>query len=156
MVPCSARGTLPSAAPAGRPTRPDGRRSVAAAGRGGSRSATDRIGGTGFAIRRGRMTSATEESPVHDNPARRRYEKEIDGKTAMIVYRLHGDTITFTHTEVPPEFEGRGIAARMAHFALEDARARGLRVVPLCPYVAAYIRRHPEYQPLVAPEHSSQ
>ena len=57
------------------------------------------------------MTSAPEESPVRDNPERRRYETEIDGKIAMIVYRLHGDTITFTHTEVPPEFEGQGIAA---------------------------------------------
>ena len=102
------------------------------------------------------MTSAPEESPVRDNPDRRRYETEIDGKIAMIVYRLHGDTITFTHTEVPEEFEGRGIAARMARFALDDARARGLRVVPLCPYVAAYIRRHPEYQDLVAQRHGSQ
>ena len=102
------------------------------------------------------MTSAPEESPVRDNPERRRYETEIDGKTAMIVYRLHGDTITFTHTEVPPEFEGHGIAARMARFALDDARARSLHVVPLCPYVAAYIRRHQEYQDLVAAVHSSQ
>jgi uncharacterized protein len=96
------------------------------------------------------MMSASEDAPVRDNPARRRYETEIEGRISLIAYRLAGETMTFTHTEVPEELEGRGIASRLAHFALEDARARGLRIVPLCPFVAAYIRRHPEYQDLVA------
>jgi predicted GNAT family acetyltransferase len=93
-----------------------------------------------------------DETPaviVRDNRAESRYESELDGDLGMIVYRLRGDTITFTHTEVPETLEGRGIASAMARFALDDARARGLRVQPLCPFVAGYIRRHPEYADLV-------
>ena len=86
---------------------------------------------------------------VRDNQDESRYEVELDGDLGMIVYRLRGSTITFTHTEVPEAFEGRGIASTMARFALDDARARGLRVQPLCPFVAGYIRRHPEYADLV-------
>jgi len=62
---------------------------------------------------------------------------------------LTGPNITFTHTEVPEELEGQGIASQLARFALEDARACGLAVIPLCPFINAYIRRHQEYLPLV-------
>ena len=96
------------------------------------------------------MTSGSDDAPVRDNPKHRRYEVVLGDRLGLIAYRLAGDTITFTHTEVPEELAGRGIAGRMARFALDGARARGLRVVPLCPFVAAYIRRHPEYQDLVA------
>ncbi len=95
------------------------------------------------------MAGTREDAPARDNPARRRYELAIGDRIAVIAYRLRGDSITFTHTEVPEELEGRGIASRLARFALEDARARGLRVVPLCPFVAAYIRRHKDYESLV-------
>jgi predicted GNAT family acetyltransferase len=87
---------------------------------------------------------------VRDNPGAERYEAEVDGGLAVAAYRLGGDTIVFTHTEVPEELEGQGIAGQVVRFALDDARARGLRVEPRCPYVAEYIRRHPEYQDLVA------
>ncbi len=78
-----------------------------------------------------------------------RFEAHIDDQLAMIQYQLRGDTIVFTHTEVPVEFEGQGIASQMAHIALEHAKTQNLRVLPLCPYVAGYIKRHPEYQSLV-------
>lgn len=58
--------------------------------------------------------------------------------------------MVYVHTGVPPELEGRGIAGQLAKFALDDARARGLRVVARCPYVAAYIERNPEYAELLA------
>jgi predicted GNAT family acetyltransferase len=86
---------------------------------------------------------------IRDNPAASRYEVDVDGRLAIVQYMLTGQNITFTHTEVPVELEGRGIASQMARFALDDARARGLRVIPVCPFISAYIRRHPEYQDLV-------
>lgn len=95
--------------------------------------------------------STPELAEVRNNRAAHRFELELDGRLALIAYIERGDRITFTHTEVPPELEGQGIAGRMAKVALEYAREQQLRVVPLCPYVAGYIRRHPEYQPLVGP-----
>lgn len=69
---------------------------------------------------------------------------------AFAAYRRSPGTVTFTHTEVPEALEGRGIGAQLVRGALDDARARGEKVVPLCPFVAAYITRHPEYQDLLA------
>ena len=65
------------------------------------------------------------------------------------MYDRDGDRIVFTHTLVPASLEGRGIASVLARTALDDARSRHLRVVPLCPFVRDYIERHPEYQELV-------
>ncbi len=94
---------------------------------------------------------ASEHPPlmIRDNPAAGRYETEVDDELAVAYYLLIGATITFTHTEVPERLEGRGIASQLARFVLEDAGARGLEVIPRCPFISAYIRRHPEYQPLV-------
>lgn len=97
------------------------------------------------------MTTEPDALPVRDNAAARRYEVALGDQIAQVVYRLRGDAIELVHTKVPEAFEGRGIAARLARFALDDARARGLRVIPSCPYIAAYIRRHPEYADLVGP-----
>lgn len=95
---------------------------------------------------------ASEQRPVsvRDNRQEERYEAEVDGLLAVAQYRLRGDTIVFTHTEVPEEFEGQGVAGQIVRFALDDARARGLRVVPRCQYVAGYIGRHPEYADMVS------
>ena len=73
-----------------------------------------------------------------------------DEVIGLLVYRLGSDHITLVHTEVDPAHGGQGHAATLARGALDDARARGLRVVPSCPYVASYIRKHPEYADLVA------
>ena len=87
-----------------------------------------------------------------DSPADERYEARLDGQLAGIAsYRLTGDTITFTHTVVEPGFEGRGVGGALARTALDDARARGLRVVPRCPFFARWIQRHPDYADLVVP-----
>lgn len=92
-----------------------------------------------------------EAMAVRDAPARSRYEAEAGGVLAGIaVYTLDGDRLTLEHTEVMPEAEGRGVGGALARAALDDARARGLRVVPRCPFMAAYVRRHPEYEDLVA------
>lgn len=69
----------------------------------------------------------------------------------MSDYKLSGGTIVFMHTEVPESLEGQGVGSALVRGALEHAREQGYGVAPLCPFVAAYIRRHPEYQDLVLP-----
>lgn len=86
---------------------------------------------------------------VSNNTEESQYETTIEGQKAVAAYALEGDRITFTHTEVPPPLEGRGIASKLVTAALNDCRDRNLRVVPQCAYVAAYIERHPEYRDLV-------
>lgn len=86
-----------------------------------------------------------------DAPDNHRYElRSGDQLVGTIVYRLNGDVIRLIHTEVPAEFGGRGHASTLARSALDDARARGLKVKPDCPYVRSYIAKHPEYADLVA------
>lgn len=90
-----------------------------------------------------------DQVTVQNNEAEERYEATVNGYLAKIDYERVGDTIIFIHTEVPNALEGHGIAGKLALTALEDARSRHLAVVPFCPYVASYIRRHPEYKELV-------
>jgi predicted GNAT family acetyltransferase len=88
---------------------------------------------------------------VSDRPNELRYEIEVDGEVAgFIKYRREPGVIELVHTDVDPRSEGKGVGAALVQGALDDVRARGLKVRPFCPFVAAYIRRHPEYQDLVA------
>ncbi|MBP2312867.1 GNAT family N-acetyltransferase [Azospirillum soli] len=87
---------------------------------------------------------------VKDNAALGRYELVVDGATAFADYRMEDGRRVFTHTEVPESMAGKGIGSALARGALEDARAKGMAVVPLCPFIAAYIERHPDYRDLVA------
>jgi hypothetical protein len=89
-------------------------------------------------------------SDVRHNFQEQRYELEVEGETAVATYRMEGDRISFTHTIVPEELEGQGIGSRLVAGALEDVRGKGLKVVPLCAFVKAYIERHPEWQDLLA------
>jgi predicted GNAT family acetyltransferase len=89
-------------------------------------------------------------SEVVDNPEKHRYEISVDGYTAFTTYRIADGVITFAHTEVPPEFRGKGIGSRLVRGELEAARARGLKVMPRCEFVAGYIDKHPEFRDLLA------
>lgn len=82
---------------------------------------------------------------VRHNEAAHRYELETEHGLAIAVYRQQGDSAVFTHTEVPPEDEGKGIGGRLVRVALDDTRRRGLKIVPACSFVVAFVRRHPEY-----------
>jgi uncharacterized protein len=82
--------------------------------------------------RRGRYNAMRDKRPV-----------------AFSEYELEPGRIVFTHTVVRPEFEGQGIGSRLAEFVVQDAQARGLRITPVCPFVRAYLRRHPEYESIV-------
>ena len=87
---------------------------------------------------------------IHDNPAKHRFEADLgDGQLAIAEYKLRDDAIVFTHTEVPPEHEGQGIGSALIRYALNAARERGLEVVPVCPFFAAYIKKHAEEQDLL-------
>jgi uncharacterized protein len=86
---------------------------------------------------------------VRDNSALERFELDVDGRTAVAYYQLSPGVITFTHTEVPPELSGRGIGSELIRGALESARARKLKVVPKCPFVAAYMAKHPQFNDLL-------
>lgn len=91
---------------------------------------------------------------VRDNSEERRYELPIDSKHAAFVeYRLMDDVIIFTHAETPPQFEGRGFGSMLAKGALDAVRDRGLKVIPHCSFIAAYIQRHPEYRDLLPTQH---
>jgi len=86
----------------------------------------------------------------HESDARR-FAADVGGKTAYITYReLDPSLLDLDHTYVPREARGGGIASQLTVHALEYARERGYRVVPSCPFVAAYIERHPEYRELRA------
>ena len=88
-------------------------------------------------------------SDVRDNKAESRFELDVDGHTAFAYYQLSPGIITFTHTEVPPALGGQGVGSRLAKGALEMARAQKLKVVAQCPFIAAYLGKHPEYQDLI-------
>ena len=87
---------------------------------------------------------------VRDNIEELRYELEEGGEVrGFIQYRRDDDVITMVHTDVDPKWEGHGVGSALVQGALDDVRARGLKVRPLCPFVAAYIRRHPDYDDIV-------
>jgi uncharacterized protein len=87
---------------------------------------------------------------VLHNAPQARYEVTVEGYLSVCDYELEGKRMTFTHTVVPPELRGRGIAEQLVRAALADARAAGKQVVPACSYVAKFIERNKEYQDLLA------
>lgn len=82
---------------------------------------------------------------VRHNEPGQRYELEAPHGLATAAYRQQGDSRVFTHTQVPPEDEGKGIGAQLVKAALKDTKVNGLKIVPACSFVVAYVRRHPEY-----------
>jgi hypothetical protein len=88
---------------------------------------------------------------VKHNEAARRFEADLQGSTAVLVYKLVPGRMLIQHTEVPQELEGRGIAAKMTRVALEYARSQKLEVVPACSYTATFMAKHPEYNDLLPP-----
>src|SRR5215831_16419217 len=95
-------------------------------------------------------TAAAGEPVVTDNPAASRYELHVGGALAGFVnYHLIVFLNNLTHTEIEPRFEGAGLAAHLARYSLDDARKRHLAVLPSCPYIRSWLKKHPEYMDLV-------
>lgn len=91
-----------------------------------------------------------ENYQLIDNTAEKQYEFRIEGYTPRIEYiKSQNGEIYLTHTEVPVQLEGRGIASSLAEAVLADIERQGLRLVPLCPFVAGYIKKNPEWKRLV-------
>jgi len=86
---------------------------------------------------------------VRNNTALNRFELEVDGQLAVAYYRMTPGVITFVHTEVPQALSGRGVATKLIRGALKMVRAQGLEVVPQCPFVSAFMGKHPEYNDLL-------
>jgi len=87
---------------------------------------------------------------IRDDTEGHRYIVEVDGQRAgMAVYHLRGGRHFFVHTEVDSEYEGKGIGKELVRYALDDVREQGGLVVPICPFFAAFIERHPEYDEIV-------
>jgi predicted GNAT family acetyltransferase len=88
---------------------------------------------------------------VQDNPGRGRFEILVGGEVAgLAAYRRRDGRVVVTHSEIDPEFRGRGLAGELARQTLDTIRERGEQVVPLCPFFAKYISEHPEYDDIVA------
>jgi hypothetical protein len=86
---------------------------------------------------------------VRHNAAQHRFEAEVEGKISFADYEVQGERMIFTHTFVPPELRGRGLAEKVVRVALEHARNERLCVVPACSYVEVFIERHSEFRPLL-------
>lgn len=84
-----------------------------------------------------------------DNEAQSQFELEVDGATALVVYRKTPDTITLDHTEVPPELGGRGIGSKLARATLDAVRAQGIKLIVKCEFIQGFMTKHPEYDDLL-------
>ena len=95
------------------------------------------------------MSSAeiTDNAPLH------RFELEVRGETAVLVYEKAGNLLRLVHTEVPQSLEGQGVGAKLVSGVLRFAQKNNMKVVPLCPFVAQYVKRHHEYSAIVDPAH---
>ena len=89
-------------------------------------------------------------SQVRHNEAASRFELDTPSGVGVADYEREGDRITFTHTEVPTAARGQGAGDQLARAGMEYARAEGLKVVPQCPFIASWLREHPEYEDLRA------
>ncbi len=92
----------------------------------------------------------TTDIAFTNNAPQHRYEATLGGQLAGFAeYNLLTDAIMFTHTEVLPAFEGKGVGSAIAKHVLDEARAKKLHVIPVCQFIAGYIRKHPDYVDLV-------
>lgn len=95
------------------------------------------------------MDTGSADVVVRHHPTERRFECTVDGLLCVAEYQPQGGEWVMTHTFVPAELRGRGLAEKLVRAALDHARAHGIRIVPACSYVDAFVRRHAEYQRLL-------
>lgn len=91
------------------------------------------------------MPADVDKLEITHNPAENRFEAWIDGQLAKLDYMEDGDTLVMMHVGVPVEYRGHGVAGKITQVGLEYAKSKSMRVIPMCSYVAAYIRRNPQY-----------
>jgi len=94
------------------------------------------------------------DAPVKDNRRHHRFELEINGKLSVVEYQqVDDETLALTHTEVDPSLEGQGVGSHLVKGVLEYAERNNLKIVSLCPFVTAYLKRHPDWNRLVSTVH---
>ncbi len=92
------------------------------------------------------MSNNFKDIPLENNTSRKRFEINLNGSTAFIEYNLENGLLTLVHTEVPEALRGQGAGSAIILKTLEYARENKLTIKPVCPFVVAYIQRHPEWQ----------
>lgn len=95
------------------------------------------------------MHEEIKDIPLKDNKADQAFEMDINGDVAFIAYETEGDTLVLTHTEVPEALEGKGIGSVLVTKTLNHIESEGKKIIAQCPFVASYIKRHPEWERLV-------
>ena len=90
------------------------------------------------------------ELVLRDNTDRKQFELSVEGFTARVEYMIMSNKIFLTHTEVPRELEGKGVGSKIVKLAFEEIEKRGLKLIPLCPFVAKYLTKHPEWKKILA------
>jgi len=90
------------------------------------------------------------ELVLKDNTDRKQFELSVEGFTARIEYMIMSNKIFLTHTEVPRELEGKGVGSKIVKLAFEEIEKQGLKLIPLCPFVAKYLTKHPEWKKILA------
>ncbi len=99
------------------------------------------------------MDADGDNLTIKNNEAAGQFEIRFGSEVALLAYERRGNAIVFTHTEVPLDLEGQGIASRLARAGLDYARTHQLTVIPLCPFVRNYIQQHPDYLEIVDPQY---
>ncbi|GAB3941340.1 GNAT family N-acetyltransferase [Spirosoma harenae] len=95
-------------------------------------------------------------SAIHNNIHRQRFELETDGKLSIVEYQMvSDDTLALVHTEVDPSLEGHGIGSKLVEGVLEYIEQKDLKIVPLCPFVSAYLKRHPDWNRVVSTDYTA-
>lgn len=89
------------------------------------------------------------EYTITNNEAEKQYEIDVNGKIAYLEYSVAGTNMILSHTEVPEELEGQGIGSQLVKHVLDDVRERELKILPTCPFVIAFLKRHADYRDLI-------
>lgn len=95
------------------------------------------------------MLTEIKDIPLKDNKEAQQFELDVNGAIALIAYEPHKGALALTHTEVPESLEGKGVGSVLVLKTLEYIESQGLKIIPLCPFVKAYLQRHPEWQRIV-------
>jgi predicted GNAT family acetyltransferase len=90
------------------------------------------------------MTLDLDSLEIRNNAEQKRFELQIGDEIAFVEYMIGKKNIAFTHTEVPPALEGKGVGGKLAKYVLNWAIENGYKIQPLCPFISAYVRRHPD------------
>lgn len=95
-------------------------------------------------------------SAIHNNTRQHRFELETDGKLSIVEYQLVNDeTLALVHTEVDPSLEGHGIGSKLVEGVLTYIEEHNLTIIPLCPFVSAYLKRHPDWNRVVSTSYTT-